>query len=139
MRLGGVMLNFCNVNDYTQEQPVELNEGNAAKVCLQLVDLTNKLCSDLNGTCYQRYIPTPTASLLITIHNVNCPGTIYKQATQDPLDGSIWCFMLAANEVVGSTDIQLQLTDGNGVVTTGVINNAIAVNPVDSGDGQTFC
>jgi len=141
MRLGGLVLgNYCNINDFEYPGSLQINEGDQTTVYIQLVDLNKKLCADLNGSCYLRYIPDAPASLIITVDSIDDAQVITKVATQvSASDPSIWCFVLNSNETLGSANLHLQLTEPGPKVSSGVINNAILVNMVGSGNGQSFC
>jgi hypothetical protein len=140
MRLGGqVIESFCNINDFEYSSPLQINEGNATRVYLQLVDLNRKLCSDIDGTCYLRYMPPSGSSLKVTIDSIDDSAVIEKNAVQVAGDASLFYFDIYANESLGSGNLHLQLTEPGPVIKTGVINDAIAVNRVGPEGGQSFC
>lgn len=140
MRLGGQVISiFCNINDFEYVSPLQMNEGNATRIYIQLVDLNRKLCADLNGTYYMRYMPVAGATLKVTIDSIDDDAIIEKNASQVTGDASLFYFDIYANEVLGSGNLHLALTEPGPIVSTGVINNALAINRVGPEGGQSFC
>jgi len=138
MRLGATILeNFCDYNDFEPGMYHEYNIGSASRVYMQLVDLNKKLCSDVDGTCYLRYIPAPPASMQVTLSNIDSAKSITRTATQDTTDPSIWYFDILASDTIGSGNLHLSLTE-NGVTTKGVVMDAVKGYPVDPGN-ISFC
>lgn len=139
MRLGGqVLKNFCNANDFGYGE-LNINEGDAATLCIQLVDYNKKLCADVEGTHYLRYMPPAGSSLKIQIHSIDDEQVVEKIATQDATDPSIWCVELLENEVLATSNIHLELTEPGPKTKKGVIIDGLLVEPVDPTDGHSFC
>lgn len=136
MRLGGAPIKeFCDYNDFCYG-PIVLNQCNAATFYFQLVDLNQKLCADLDGTCFLRYFPAVGSTLLVRISCVAENRTIYRAATQNPTDPSIWSVPIFATDVIGSSDVYMQLTEPTLPIKTGIIMHGLIVKPVP---GQNGC
>lgn len=140
MRLGAMMLaDFCSANSFEYSRNIQMNEGNAQKVCIQLVDLNKVACSSGSGSLYLRYMPEAGSTLEIEIQSINDDNTITRIATQDPTDPSIWCFDILPTDIIGSENIKLSLTEPSNGLKTGIMNSVIKVNRVNSGSGQSYC
>ena len=139
MRLGAMVLsNFCNINDFNYGQ-LEVNEGNATKICLQLADFSKKVCSSMSGTFYQRYIPPTGSSLTVQVQSIDDSQTISRVATQDLIDPSVWCIDIFEGELLATSNLHLELTEPGPKIRTGVVINAIRVIPTDPQSGHSFC
>jgi hypothetical protein len=139
MRLGGMVLsNFCDHNDF-QYGTLKINEGNAGKLCVQLVDLNKKVCSSISGTFYLRYIPAAGASLKIKVQSIDDSQTVEKIATQDLNDPSVWCIDILEGEVLATSNIHLELSESGPTTQTGVIVGGVQVEKVGPNNGHSFC
>ena len=139
MRLGAkVLKNFCNYNDFSYTPQHEMNEGENSRIYIQLCDLDQRLCSSIDGTFFQRYMPPEDSTLELQIASVDGSQTITRYATQDANDPSLWFIDLLPTDVIPSGNIHLTLTEDGPVTRKAVITEGIKVYPSGAGS-VSFC
>ena len=119
-----ILNNVANVNTFDISAQTTFTEGDLPTIYLQLIDSQSKL---------SRYIPSTGATLVVTFKHVDNAKTFTKIATNPfPGDTSIWAFTFTSlDNVKGTINLQLTLTEG-AVVTRGLVNTAILVQPFNS-------
>lgn len=130
MFLSGRMLkNVQNVNSWQVATAVLLREGSSTSVYFQLTD--DEQASDLTNGQGLRYMPAAGSTVTITISSINSTNVITRNATQPfPLDASIWQFNILSTDKISQGNLMFSLTE-NGIVKTGVISRAIAVQSLN--------
>lgn len=116
--------NVSGVNTFEVSNQTSFTEGDLPVIYLRLIDLQSKV---------DRYVPDAGATLSVTFTNVDTSKSFTKVATQPFVgDKSIWSFtFLSTEHVKGSISLKLTLTEGS-VVTRGLVNSALLVQPFNS-------
>lgn len=126
-----ILQNVSGVNDWEHADQLKFTEGDTLYVHFQLIDSNKDRQNQGFKPSGKRYIPATGATLQATIQNVNSAKTLVKTAVQ-PYSGdlSIWRIQLTSSDALssGTFSVNLSLTE-SGVVTRGVIKNALSVEP----------
>lgn len=125
-----MLINVADVNTWENSTQLKFSEGDTQTVYIQLIDANKDASLKPSG---KRYVPPATATLSVTITNIDSTKTVVKTASK-PYSGdiSIWSFsILPADGIKGTCSLKLQLTD-SGVSTYGVVKNALSVEPLTS-------
>lgn len=133
MRLGFVIAEICNLNDFAEKLQVTLQDGSTNRLCLRLVDLDKK-----TDCGYQRYIPAAGSSLVLNLKSPDLNNNLQKTAVAPYPDGdrSFWCADFLPAEKFSFQGVTATLTE-NGVSTPVYPAATIVVKP--AGDGRFFC
>ena len=135
MILGARFLaNVCSVNAYDLVDRVEITEGEAVNVYLQLVDTTKFKASQGYNPSGLRYVPTSGSTLELRVDNLDAAKTITRFATQPypTTDPSIWCLAILASDGLhgGTAGLKLVLSYGS-VTIRGVVQGAFRIYSQD--------
>lgn len=104
-----------SVNSFGYVDQVELTEGDAVAVYLQLHDKSRSACPPADPFSFgQRYCASSGAVLRVTMDHVDDARKITRVATQPfAQDASIWRFdLLATDKLKGTVSLRLELTEG---------------------------
>jgi hypothetical protein len=121
------MLDVSDVNHFDYTTQAEAVEACDFDVYIQLIDGAVGRYYNPRG---RRYIPAALATLQVTLQTIDSSMTVTRAATQPfPEDLSIWKLsLLAADGLVGTFGLQLQLTEG-AKVTNGWADSAVVISP----------
>lgn len=126
MNLGARFLeNVADVNTWSYLDNVELTEGDAGTVYIQLVDI--------RSPDRRRYMPAAGAVLTCTVDSINDAKKVTRVATQPfAQDPSIWALSLLATDALrGTLNLKLHLAEG-ATVRTSLVRWALRFIPNDT-------
>jgi hypothetical protein len=131
MKLGLVLLkNVNSVNSFTEVDQLEVTSGNAFTLYFRLIDEDQPLTESA-----LRHIPASGASVSVLIKNIDESYNIDRTASNPfPEDKSIFSMPILATDEIGSSTIDIKLTEGSNV-SKASLKQALAVDS----DNDSYC
>lgn len=123
-----LLTGVCSVNTFNYTSSYEATEGDAYYLYFQLIDASLDRPEERFFPSGRRYIPDAGATLSVVLNSIDNDKKYTKTASQ-PFSGdaSIWRIqVLSTDQVLGSVNMILSLTQ-SGVVTHGLVKNALSV------------
>lgn len=120
MRVSAIpLIDVQGVNDFVYATEVKFSYGDATDVYFQIVDLEKNLQQHGYNPAGLRYIPEATATIRVTIKNIDSAKEIVRYASKPfAQDSSIWKFSIMATDgVVGTISINILLTEATRTLT----------------------
>lgn len=126
MRLSAkALVNFSDVNHFSQGNEWNIRSGEPNTLYFQLVDLDQ---------ANLRYISLADGvTMAVTFPSLDDASVITVAATQETADPSIWTVALTADQVPESGNVQFAITEGAVVRRFSVINLMAVEDPINDG------
>lgn len=131
MKLGLILLkNVNSVNSFDEVDQLDVTSGNAFTLYFRLVDEDQPLANSA-----LRYIPASGASVSVLIKNIDEAQNISRVASNPfPEDKSIFSMPILSTDNIGSSTIDIKLTEGSNV-SKASLKQALAVDS----DDDSYC
>lgn len=131
MLLSARMLkDVAGVNSYEYDTQVQWTEGDTTTIYFQLIDSSLDNSSQGFQPPGRRFVPAAGATMSVTLENIDDARKLTRLATQPfANDGSIWALQIQASDKIrGTPQLRMTLTQA-GVVTSGLVKNALKIHP----------